>query len=96
MKVYDRVKEILLNDEQAKNSDKVLYWHFIERSTPPWKPGLDFETWMKLPSFETVRRTRQKLQETDPEKYGATSSKVKQERKQKQETKGTFIYRELL
>lgn len=96
MKIYDKVKQVLIEDEQARNSDKYLYWALLKKVglIPPWETGLTYERWMRAPSFETVRRTRQKLQETEPEKYGATSTKVKKARRQKQDTKGTFIYRE--
>lgn len=92
MKIYNQVKLFLQQNDQCRNSDKHLYWKFIERAVPPWKQ-LDYEIWMKLPEYETVRRTRQKIQEEN-ENLGPTSDKVRSARKKKQDTKGTFIYRE--
>lgn len=103
MKTYDLIKKILTTMPETRNSDKLLLtevlrcldkvkevvW-FGEREAVL----LDDLTSGGLPSYETVARTRRKLQERYPEELGATSSAVKARRRQKQESKGTFIYRE--
>ena len=73
------VKEILTESEAARNSDTALYIKVCERLNPSvlWKPFLDVMVARKefnLPPFETVRRTRQKVQEKFPEL--AATSKV--------------------
>jgi hypothetical protein len=105
MKTYDLVLRILTRNPATRNSDNLLFaevlralgaikpvqWFSVEKEAVL----LDSILSGNLPSFETIRRTRQKLQETKPE-LGATSSKVKALRRQKQSSKGTFIYREVV
>ena len=70
------VKQILIEDEAARNSDMYLYLKVCEKlnpsalSKPFWAVlvGLKF---YKLPPFETVRRARQKIQAKCPELAGA-------------------------
>lgn len=101
-KVYDLVKRILIRDEQARNSDKELIWQVYKEigvvKEVEWfgtREAVIKENFLsgELPSFETIRRTRQKIQETE---LKATSKSVIEARKQKQDTKGNFIYREEL
>jgi hypothetical protein len=105
MKTYDLILKLLKTKPQTRNSDKLLFTEVLRYlgaiKTVTWF-GQDREAVMvesllsgNLPSFETIRRTRQKLQETKPE-LGATSNKVIEARHQKQSSKGTFIYREQL
>lgn len=65
------VKAILEADARARNSDDYLYWKVvkqIQKQTVPAAPSLMFDTFMLhraelgFPGFETVRRTRQKIQ----------------------------------
>lgn len=70
------VKSILEKDKRARNSDNYLYYKIIEYVAI--KNGVDINT-ISLPTFllemsafgfppfETVRRTRQKVQENYPE-----------------------------
>jgi len=100
-KIYDLVKKVLQEDEQARNSDKECIWQVYKRigavKDVEWfgqREAIIKENFLsgKLPSFETIRRTRQKIQETE---LKATDKSVIEARKQKEDTKGTFIYREL-
>lgn len=70
------VAEVLKNQPQARNSDNYLYYIICKQQLE--KQGLDIEkiTFANallhrkaydLPPFETVRRTRQKAQEKNPE-----------------------------
>lgn len=70
------VKAILQEDVQARNSDSFLYFRVLEHYGA--KNGIDinempvvrFLLHMKeygFPAFESVRRTRQKIQEKNPE-----------------------------
>lgn len=103
MRTYDLVLKLLKTKEQTRNSDKLLFTEVLRYlgaiKTVTWfsqdREAVMVESLLSgnLPSFETIRRTRQKIQETKPE-LGATSSKVIEVRHQKQLTKSTFIYRE--
>lgn len=104
MKVFDQVKKILENDEQSRNSDKHLQWQVLRlqgkiREIDWFGSTMEVitkDTFLSANtiSLETIRRTRQKCQELYPE-LQATSQTVRVKRKQKQDTKGTWIYREL-
>lgn len=70
------VKQILREDEQARNSDGYLYWKVLD--TIGKSRGVDVNNISVanfllhqhangFPGFETVRRTRQKVQRTHPE-----------------------------
>ena len=72
----DLVHEILKNEPECRNSDNILYLRVIQ--TIGKQNGIDVNTMsvptlfrnmsaMKLPAFETVRRTRQKVQECNEE-----------------------------
>ena len=70
------VKEILISDEKARNSDSYLYYRVlgvlaVEQRidvyrTPTAVFLLKMSEW-GFPPFESVRRSRQKLQATFPE-----------------------------
>ena len=70
------VKSILEVDKQARNSDSILYLRVLERISQERGIHLDFLTVrnflssmniLPFPPFESVRRTRQKVQATFPE-----------------------------
>ena len=70
------VKSILEVDTQARNSDSILYLRVLERIAEERGIHLDFLTVrnflssmsiLPFPPFESVRRTRQKVQATFPE-----------------------------
>ena len=70
------VKTILEQDQRARNSDSFLYMKVIEHLDKNYGSHLSSMTVscflanmgiLKAPSFETVRRTRQKLQAEFPE-----------------------------
>lgn len=70
------VRQILEQDKQARNSDSLLYLRVLEIVSDDWNISLYSMSVsyfllnmkeLKAPSFETVRRTRQKLQATYPE-----------------------------
>lgn len=69
------VKSILACDKKARNSDDYLYFvicraKLLERNIDPLKitflDGIMRREELGLPPFETVRRTRQKIQEHLP------------------------------
>lgn len=72
----DLVHEILKAEPECRNSDNILYLRVLQ--TIGKQNGIDVNNMsvptlfrnmsaMKLPAFETVRRTRQKVQECNPE-----------------------------
>ena len=70
------VKTILVEDQRARNSDSFLYMKVIEYLDKKYGSNLSKMTVscfltnmsiLKAPSFETVRRARQKLQAEYPE-----------------------------
>lgn len=98
-KIYDLVKQLLTDNPELRNSDKKLIWEIWKRcGLTYFYPNNDdggyisFDNFMKAPSFESCRRTRQKIQEHHPELQA--SEEVKKLRKKKQESKSTFVYRE--
>jgi len=97
-KTYDKIKNILENYPDTRNSDKKLIWKFWEI-----EGSLDFGDaygefikeceFLKATSPESIRRARQKIQQLHPE-LGPTSDQVRKRRGIKAGTKGTFIFRE--
>lgn len=69
------VKKLLTYNPQTRNSDDYLYFKVCETIAPEsisnkfWYVLLNRKHY-GLPAFESVRRTRQKLQETYPELAG--------------------------
>lgn len=86
------VKSILEEDEQARNSDSFLYFRLLERIdkavlTIPVHEFLLSMGLHGIPPFESVRRTRQKIQAECP--WLAACDRVKELRTENEE-----IYRE--
>ncbi len=76
----DLVLYVLQTNEQARNSDNVLYYHVLKKLGD--RKGIDIEKMSiphfflhvkeyGFPNFETVRRTRQKFQQAYPELRGS-------------------------
>lgn len=95
----DLVKQILIEDEMARNSDTFLYLqvcHILNPSAieePFWKVLSTLKA-HRLPNFETVRRTRQKLQAEFPELASTESvrrKKVKKEAEFREYARGNAI-----
>ena len=72
----DLVHEILKTEPECRNNDNILYLRVLQ--TIGKQNGIDVDTMtvptlfvnmsaMKFPAFETVRRTRQKVQECNEE-----------------------------
>ena len=54
---------------------------------------IDLRDFLNCTSFESITRARRKIQELHPE-LRSPSSKVNKYRKERQLTKGTFVFRE--
>ena len=70
------VKQILKAVPETRNSDDLLYIQVCSRMndkalTMPFCQVLGMRKQLGLPPFESVRRTRQKIQSTHPELAGA-------------------------
>jgi len=87
------VKAILEQDEQARNSDSFLYFRLLERIDKAILsvPVHEFLLGMGLngiPPFESVRRTRQKIQAEYP--HLAACDRVKEFRVESEEVYRNF------
>jgi hypothetical protein len=71
-KTQEIVLDILKNDERSRNDDKWLTYLVMRKFTNIYIP---FEDFNKIPSFETIRRVRQKIQNTMCQ-YMPTNDKV--------------------
>lgn len=96
-KLYDKVKRMLEYYPEFRDSDKKLFWRicqdlgltFVNRDGDSC---MSFPSFLKAPSTESVRRCRQKVMEHFPELRGSKS--VTKIRKVKEDTKGTWVYKE--
>lgn len=92
MTVHDIVYKLLQKHPHLRDNDHMLAWEVWEEQ------GIAGESMSKqsfvymAENFESIRRSRQKIQEIHPELR--SSDGVLKLKKQKQDTKGTFIYRE--
>ena len=86
------VWEILLNIPAARNSDNLLYSLVCDKRLKEkglaverisFKEGLLLQKELNLPNFETVRRTRQKLQAQFPELTGAKNVREARAKREK-------------
>jgi len=93
MKIYDLVKNLLTDNPDLRDSDKKLIWRvWYEMGLVDNYRFITKDNFMKAPSTETIRRCRQKIQETHPELQ--SSKWIKAQREKIAEQKGTYIYRE--
>lgn len=70
--IKELVKEILEENEKARDSDHLLYAHICDRINPsvarlPFGDVMVYLDGYGLPPFESVRRARQKLQAERPD-----------------------------
>lgn len=77
MTTTQRVKAILEYSTAARNSDTALQIIYMQKAGMKLSPE-QIETFRKLPSMETIRRIRQKLQESG--KYTASPNIASQRR----------------
>lgn len=89
---YDQVKTMLTEKPELRDSDARLQHRL-------WKSqGIDLNNENQFVRFaisgETIRRTRQKIQEKNPSLR--SSKKVQDLKNDKEKMRGTFIYQETL
>jgi len=92
MKLYDRCSWILENHKETRNSDKILIWDVFNETGVILDGQIDYDSWMSAPSTESIRRCRQKIQETHPELRA--DKKVQEFREKKQENFPSWVFRE--
>jgi len=93
MKTYDLVKKILEEKVACRSSDKHLIWVYMtHKAGKDGAPMISMPDFLNCSPFESITRARRKVQELHPELKSSTV--VNDYRKKKQNTKGTFIYRE--
>jgi predicted metal-dependent hydrolase len=94
MKTYDIVLDLLTNLPETRNNDRLLIWKVWDRQGLISNGFLNcFDFYSKAISPESIRRVRQKLQETRYD-LKPTSARVSTLRRKKATMRGTFIYRE--
>lgn len=81
------VKSILETDEKARNSDKYLIVTALRQMG--FKIYIDYGELDKMPSWESFRRCRQKIQEENPELRG--DEEIQRLRDKKREEYGKFF-----
>lgn len=99
MKVYDTVKRLLIEQPKLRDSDKALAWEVWKKqgvifTAPSGAQIMTFDSFKKAKSTETIRRTRQKIQETIPTLR--SSQPVQAYKKDIENQKGTHVFRETL
>lgn len=96
MKLYDQVKDLLVKYPELRSSDKKLLWAVWTRKGLVTESGnyraICKEDFYKSPSSESVTRARRKVQENFPALQA--TPQVQDQRNIKEQTKGTFVYRE--
>lgn len=109
--IYDLVYSLLRQDKELRDSDKKLYWRvcihlgFIQPRAGLFDvESITFDNFMKAPAYQSVRISRQQIQQAEREKIATgelkvedsvlSSEQVAEWRSEKAEEKGTHIFRE--
>ena len=87
MKISDRVRNILEAVPSTRNSDKELLIVYMQKSGMDLTPA-QVNLFKELPSMETIRRIRQKIQENG--EYPASPEVEKQRFEKYKQTKGSI------
>jgi len=90
--IYELVKDILTKYPATRDSDKKLIWSVHIKEGKVVGGRMSMEDFLNSTSEESITRARRKVQEECPEL--ASSPIVAEMRKEKEEDKGTFVYRE--
>ena len=79
-KVKEIVEELLKSDERCRNDDKWLTYLVMRRFTNIY---INFDDFKKIPAFETIKRNRAYIQNTQ-KLYIPTDIKVRKRRHQRE------------
>lgn len=93
MKLYDLVKEILIEEPFTRNSDKGLIWEVLNSKGLLVDGCLTWERFKRCPSFESITRARRKVQEIHPELQA--NEAVREVRRQKSMGNPIDIFKDL-
>jgi hypothetical protein len=91
-KLYDTVKDLLIKYPKLRDSDRLLIWNVWGLAGYIQNGVISREDFINAPHPESIRRCRQKIQETHPELQ--SSPNVQHEKELIEDQKGTHIYRE--
>ena len=92
MRLYDVIYKLLTEHTELRDSDKKLQWRIMELTGAIRNGALTYESWMNAENTETIRRTRQKVQEDHEELK--SSPQVQAYKDAKEGAQGKFVYRE--
>lgn len=90
MNLYLKIKEILSEDRKYRNDDKELIWRIWEDEGTVTNNMLTKSQFISGSCVETIRRTRQKVQENHKELEADV--KVQEDRKVIEKTGGNFVF----
>jgi hypothetical protein len=91
MRTYNLIRHILRDFPDTRNSDKELQWKIWEKQGAVRDGVLTKQNWIyKAKLAETVRRTRQKIQERHPELKPV--KEIEALREEKEASRGTWIF----
>ena len=86
------VRKVLIRDREARNDDRYLYLKVASEIAGHDVSGVTLGEWMRdytFPSTESVRRTRQKLQQHEPDLR--SDKRIQEEREAREELYREFI-----
>lgn len=92
MTLFDLVKELLTIKPVLRDSDKKLIWSVWIKEGKVKNGKIDVNDYLSASPEESITRARRKVQEMYPELQA--SPIIQEARKEKEEDRGTFIYRE--
>lgn len=92
LRLYDYIKKLLEDYPALRDSDKKLIWNVWGSLGYLTGRVIIREDFMKAPSHETIRRTRQKIQELNP--HLRSSQTVMEAKIDIAAQRGTHIFRE--
>lgn len=92
MKLYDKIKILLENNPELRNSDKRLMWTIWMNEHKASLGYMDYDDFMTATLPEDIRRARQMVVKDWPN-LQATDERVRKRRRLKEIQKGTYVYR---
>ena len=94
MKVYDKVKDLLIKYPELRNSDKKLLWAIWTVSGLTENGVISKEKFYDASASESITRARRMVQVDFP--LLQATKEIQEKRQEKQKEKGTHVYRTTL
>ena len=88
--VYELVDNLLGNDVRCRNCDKWLTFKVMQHFTKIYIP---FEDFQKIPAFETVKRTRAKIQNYEQRFMPTDPDVIRRRQKRSKEVRNWMGYK---